>query len=77
MVALAVRTPKEFEGRLEEVTDRGIVLVLNPNSLHEVEAFYPWEGVRRLRLKSKKEKMAAPARTNPGGRLPGDPGWFS
>ena len=74
MVALSVRNPKEFEGRLDEVNDRGIVLVLAPGSGHEVEAFYPWISVRRLRLRGETESNESP---EPHDRLPGDPGWFS
>ena len=75
MVALDVRNPKEFAGRLDEVNDRGVVLVLVPGSGNEAEAFYPWEAVRRLRLRSSAEETASGPR--PGDRLPGDPGWFS
>ncbi|MGB3634139.1 MAG: hypothetical protein WA982_08875 [Rubrobacteraceae bacterium] len=77
IVALSIRNPKEFTGRLDEVNDRGIVLSLNPDSMNAVEAFYPWAAVRRLRLRSKREEMEP--RTGPelGKRLPGDPGWFS
>lgn len=77
MVALSTRNPKEFAGRLDEVNDRGVILSLNPDSMNEVEAFYPWGAVRRLRLRSKKEKMEARSGSEPGNRLPGDPGWFS
>jgi hypothetical protein len=77
MVALSTRNPKEFAGRLDEVNDRGVILSLNPDSMNEVEAFYPWGAVRRLRLRSKKEKMAARSGAEPDNRLPGDPGWFS
>lgn len=77
VVALDIRNPKEFSGRLDEVNDRGIVLSLNVDSMHEVAAFYPWNAIRRLRLKSKKEKMESRPKTEAGHRLPGDPGWFS
>lgn len=76
MVALSVRNPKEFAGRLEEVNDRGVVLMLAPGSAHEVEAFYPWISIRRLRLQGSTEKDAHSG-LGPGERLPGDPGWFS
>ena len=77
MVALSVRNPKEFAGRLEEVNDRGVVLVLAPGAEHEVEAFYPWEAVRRLRLRGSTEEVGSGPGLEPGERLPGDPGWFS
>jgi hypothetical protein len=73
-----VRNPKEFAGRLEEVNDRGIVLMLAPGAEHEVETFYPWVAVRRLRLRgSTEEKPKSGPGLGPGERLPGDPGWFS
>lgn len=77
IVALSIRNPKEFSGRLGEVNDRGIVLSLNPDSMNEVEAFYPWAAVRRLRLRSKREKMETQTGPERSNRLPGDPGWFS
>ena len=55
MVALSVRSPKEFAGRLEEVNDLGVILILAPGSEHEVEAFYPWVAIRRVRLQGAME----------------------
>ena len=75
MVVLDVRNPEEFAGRLDEVNDRGVVLVLAPGSANEVETFYPWKGIRRLRLRGSAEETEPGPR--PGERLPGDPGWFS
>lgn len=77
MVALSVSNPKEFAGRLDEVNDRGVVLMLAPGSQHEVESFYPWEAIRRLRLRGSAEEVRASSGLEPGERLPGDPGWFS
>ena len=77
MVALSVRNPKEFVGRLDEVNDRGVVLMLAPGSQNEVESFYPWEAVRRLRLRSNADQVESSPGLEPGERLPGDPGWFS
>lgn len=77
MVALSVRNPKEFASRLDEVNDRGVVVTLSPGSAHETEAFYPWEAIRRLRLRSRKEEAGSGAAAASGDRLPGDPGWFS
>ncbi|CAN5765135.1 hypothetical protein BH23ACT11_BH23ACT11_20020 [soil metagenome] len=77
IVALAIRNPKEFTGRLDEVNDRGVVLTLSPDSMHGVEAFYPWDAIRRMRLKSKKEELDPRSAPQSGNRLPGDPGWFS
>lgn len=76
MVALAVRNPKEFAGRLDEVNDRGVVLMLAPGSAHEVEAFYPWNAIRRLRLRGSAQPESF-SDLEPGDRLAGDPGWFS
>ena len=77
MTALSVRNPKEFAGRLDEVNDRGVVLMLSPGTEHEVEAFYPWESIRRLRLQGSTEKAGSRPAQGTGDRLPGDPGWFS
>lgn len=77
MVALSVSSPKEFAGRLDEVNDRGVVLMLAPGSKHEVESFYPWEAIRRLRLRGRAEEDKSSPGLEPGRRLPGDPGWFS
>lgn len=76
MVALSVRSPKEFAGRLEEVNDLGVILILAPGSEHEVEAFYPWVAIRRLRLQGAMETEPRSG-LGPGDHLPGDPGWFS
>lgn len=73
-VTLNVRTPDEFTGRLEEVNDRGVTLVLGPGSEGETVVFYPWGSIRRLRLCG--ETDVRPVR-RPGRRLAGDPGWFS
>lgn len=77
VVALSIRNPREFAGRLDEVNDRGIILCLSSDSMNEVEAFYPWSSIRRIRQRSKKEKMQARSGSESGSRLPGDPGWFS
>lgn len=77
MVALSLRNPREFAGRLDEVNDRGIIMTLSAGSVNQVEAFYPWNSIRRIRLRSKKEESEARKGSEPGSRLPGDPGWFS
>jgi hypothetical protein len=76
-VALAVRNPQEFTGRLEEVNDRGVVLTIAPARPGASEAFYPWGAVRRLRLASGRDDASSRSDPETGGRLPGDPGWFS
>ena len=73
-VTLNVRTPEEFTGKLEEVNDRGVVLVIGPGSQNEAMAFYPWGSIRRLRLG---EGNSAQPTNDTGKRLAGDPGWFS
>ena len=73
-VTLNVRNPEEFAGRLEEVNDRGITLVIGPGSPKEAVTFYPWNSIRRLRLSE--ENSGRPKR-EPGKRMAGDPGWFS
>ncbi len=72
-VTLNVRNPDEFRGRLEEVNDRGVTLVIGPDSPKEAVTFYPWGSIRRLRLC---EGNSSTVKT-PGKRLAGDPGWFS
>lgn len=76
-VALAVRNPEEFGGRLEEVNDRGIVLTLAPGRAGATEVFYPWGAVRRLRRANEEEDATSRTREGSRGRLPGDPGWFA
>lgn len=71
---LNVRNPDEFTGRLEEVNDRGITLVIGAGSRSEAVAFYPWSSIRRLRLCE--EKSGQPEKES-GKRMAGDPGWFS
>ena len=73
-VTLNVRNPDEFGGRLDEVNDRGVTLVIGPGSQNEAVAFYPWGSIRRLRLD---EENSAQPTNEPGKRLAGDPGWFS
>lgn len=73
-VTLNVRNPDEFRGRLEEVNDRGVTLIIGPGSPKEAVAFYPWGSIRRLRLD---EENSLPPMKEPGERLSGDPGWFS
>lgn len=73
-VALNVRNPEEFTGRLEEVNDRGITLVIGPGARNEAVTFYPWNSIRRLRLCE--EKTDRPKK-EAGKRMVRDPGWFS
>lgn len=73
-VTLNVRNPEEFGGRLEEVNDRGITLVIGPGSRQETSAFYPWGSIRRVRLSEEKD-VQSKKETNK--RMAGDPGWFS
>ncbi len=71
---LNVRNPEEFTGRLEEVNDRGVTLIIGPGSPKEAVTFYPWNSLRRLRLCG--EEIGRPKK-EPVKRMAGDPGWFS
>lgn len=73
-VTLNVRNPDEFRGRLEQVNDRGVTLIIGPGSQKEAATFYPWGSIRRLRLC---EEESARPETDSGKRMAGDPGWFS